>query len=351
MSAPAPATSFASDNHAGAHPEILAALAAANEGPAGAYGADEWTARAEAAFREHFGSGARAFPVFNGTAANVLALAATCRPHEAAICTETAHLNVDECGAPERLAQTKLLPVPAPDGKLTPRTLASRIERRGDQHAVQPRVASISQTTELGTVYSPQEVTALAELAHANGLLLHVDGARIANAAASLDLPLAAITTDCGVDVLTFGGTKNGLLLGEAVVFLRPELADGFPYVRKQLGQLASKMRFVSVQLERLLADGLWLRSAAHANAMARRLASTLDPVGGVELTQPVEANALFARLEPAAIERLLSALPGTPPFHVWDPAAGICRWMCSWETTPGDVDTFAAAVAAAASG
>jgi threonine aldolase len=336
-----PARGFASDNYAGVLPEVLAALAAANEGHAPAYGADPWTERAEGRFREHFGAEAQPFLVFNGTGANVIALRALTRPYDAVICAESSHLNVDECGAPERIGGVKLLTVEAPDGKLTPALVGPRLGRFGDEHAVQPRVVSISQSTELGTVYEPGEVRALAEQAHAHGMLLHVDGARLANAAAALDVPLRALTTDAGVDALSFGGTKNGVICGEAVVLLRPGLAEGMPYLRKQSMQLASKMRFLAAQLEVLLRDDLWLRAARHANAMARRLADAVADVDGVALTQAVQANALFALLPPGVAERLQQRWP----FYVWDEGTGEVRWMCSWDTTEEDVDAFAADV------
>jgi threonine aldolase len=340
---------FASDNFSGAHPEVLAAVAEANDGHAPAYGDDPWTERARASFRHHFGENAEAFPVFNGTAANVLALDALTRPYEAVICAATAHLNADECGAPERIAGVKLLTVDAEHGKLTPELIAPWDARRGDQHAVQPRVVSISQATELGTVYTPDETQALADLCHQRDMLLHVDGARLANAAASLDVPLGDITAGAGVDVVSFGGTKNGLLVGDAVVFLRAGLAERFEFVRKQGMQLASKMRFLSAQFEALLGDGaLWLRNAEHANAMARRLRAAVEPIEGVEIVHPVEANGVFARLPRAAIARLRSELAGEIPFYIWDEDAGECRWMCSWDTTAEDVDRFAAAVAEA---
>ena len=341
---------FASDNHAGAHPEVLAAVAAANDGHAGSYGADDWTRRAEELFRRHFGADARAFCVFNGTAANVLAIDALTRPHEAVICPATAHLNLDECGAPERFAGVKLLTVETEHGKLRLDDIARWDERRGDQHHVQPRVVSISQASELGTVYSLDETRALAAAAHERGMLLHLDGARLANAAAALGASLADVTTAAGVDVLSFGGTKNGCLGAEAVVFPRGELAAGFEFVRKQGMQLASKMRFVAVQLEALLEDDLWLRSARQANAMAVRLAALAGDIEGVEVTHPVEANAVFASLPRPAIDRLLAELPGEPPFYVWDEAADEVRWMCSWDTTPEDVDALAAAVSQAVS-
>jgi threonine aldolase len=341
---------FASDNHAGVHPRVLERLADANEGHAAAYGGDEWTARAEELFREHFGPGARAFLVFNGTGANVAALDALTRPFEAAVCTDSAHLNTDECGAPERIAGTKLLALPNEHGKLAADELARWEVDRRDEHRVQPRVVSITQSTELGTVYTADEIGAIAERAHGLGMTMHMDGSRLANAAAGLGLSLRELTTDLGVDAVSFGGTKNGLLGAEAVVFTRPELAEGFAFTRKQLGQLASKMRFLAAQFDALLSDDLWLRNAAHANAMAQRLAGTVRDVDGLEIVHPVEANAVFARLPRPAVERLLRSLPGEHPFHVWDEPASVVRWMCSWDTQPEDVDGFAEAVRAARS-
>jgi len=334
---------FASDNHAGVHPEVMEAIAAANEGHAAAYGGDPWTAGAQQRFREHFGPAAQAFPVFNGTGANVLCLEALTQPWQGVVCARSAHLNVDECGAPER-AGRKLLVVDTPDGRLTPEHVGRLLVRIGDEHVVQPRVISITQSTELGTVYAPEAVAALAEWAHAHGMLLHVDGARLCNAAAALGVPLRALTADAGVDALSFGGTKNGSMGAEAVVLLRDELADGFRYRRKQAMQLASKMRYVSAQLDALLADDLWQRSAAHANAMARRLADAVGQLPGVTVTQPVEANAVFAILASEATERLQRDWP----FYVWDDNTGEVRWMCSWDTAPEDVDAFAEDVRAA---
>jgi threonine aldolase len=336
------ARGFASDNSAGVHPEVLEAIARANAGHALGYGHDPLTKATEALFAEHFGPGTSAFPVFNGSGANVLAIRAACRPWEAVICAQNAHINVDECGAAEGIAGVKLLPVAGDGGKLTPGLVQSRIERVGDEHAVQPRLVSISQCTELGTLYTLQETRALAEQAHANGLLLHVDGARIANAAAALGCSLRALTTDAGVDLLSFGATKNGLLGGEAVVILNPSLADGFAYLRKQTLQLASKMRFIAAQLQALLTADLWLRNARHANAMARRLAEGARRVPGVEITQPVQTNAIFAIL-PAAV---IPVLQERCAFYVWDERRHEVRWMCSWDTTEEDVDSFVAAIA-----
>ncbi|MGZ8665496.1 MAG: threonine aldolase family protein [Solirubrobacterales bacterium] len=347
------ARGFASDNYSGVHPEVLEAIAAANEGHAPAYGADRWTAAAREHFREHFGPAARAFPVFNGSGANVVALAAVTESWQAVICPATAHLNVDECGAPEKVAGVKLITAPTPDGKLTPELIESSFpwERVNDEHASQPRVVSIANSTELGTVYGPADVRAIADAAHERELLLHVDGARIANAAAACGATLRELTTDAGVDLLSFGGTKNGLLFGEAVVFLAAELGEGAEFVRKQLMQLASKMRFASVQLETLLGGDLWLRNASHANEMAARLGAALERIEGVELAQPVEANGVFAQLPAAAIERLEIDPDGNRAFYVWDEPSGTVRLMCSWDTESADVDAFVASLEGALAG
>ncbi len=342
----APLTLFASDNYAGAHPAVLEAVAAANAGWARAYGDDEWTVRLREKLRELFGD-VEAFPVFNGTGGNVTALSAVLRPYEAVICPETAHINVDECGAPERIAGAKLVDVPTADGKLTPELLRSRLTGFGDQHHVQARVASISQSTELGTVYTPDEISTLARTVHAAGLILQMDGARLVNAAAALGLELRELTSDCGVDVLTLGGTKSGLLGAEVVVFLRPELAADYLYARKQGTQLASKMRFISAQLLCLFEGDLWRETAGHANAMARRLGDVVAATPGAELAYPLQANAVFAALPAAAIERLHERYH----FYVWDEDAGVVRLMCSWQTTPADIDELAAALAEATGG
>jgi threonine aldolase len=333
---------FASDNHAAVHAEVMEAIAAANEGHTPAYGGDPWTARAAERFRAHFGPSARAYPVFNGTGANVLSMVMLTQPWQAVVCARTAHLHVDECGAPER-AGRKLLTVDTPDGRLTPDLVEPLLVRIGDEHVVQPRVISIAQSTELGTVYTPEAVAELADWAHRHGMLLHVDGARLCNAAASLGVPLRALTTAAGVDALSFGGTKIGLMGAEAVVLLRDDLGDGFKFLRKQAMQLASKMRYISAQLETLLAGDLWLRAAEHANAMARRLADGVAGAPGVRITQPVEANGVFAILPPAATARLQEEWP----FYVWDEGTGEVRWMTAWDTSPEEVDAFAAAVRA----
>ncbi len=339
---------FASDNNSGAHPDVLAAIAAANQGHVVAYGDDDYTAATRERFRRHFGERSEPFMLFNGTGANLTAVDALTESHEAVICTEVAHMHVDECGAPERVAGTKLLTVPTENGKLSPADVRRWESRRGDEHQAQPRVVSITQATEVGTVYTAEETRAIADAAHELGMHVHVDGARLANAAASLDLALRALTTDAGVDVVSFGGTKNGLLLGEAVVFLRPELAETYRYTRKQLGQLASKMRFLAVQFDALLEGDLWLANASHANAMARRLADAVNGIEGAELAFPVEANGTFVTLPAPAIDRLRDALPVALPFYVWDEAAGTIRLMCSWDTTEEDVDGLAAALTTA---
>jgi threonine aldolase len=326
----------------------MGALAAANEGHASSYGEDQHTHAVRGLFRRHFGPDAEAYLVFNGSGANLASLDVVTRGFEAAICTDVAHLNVDECGAPERIAGTKLLTVATEDGKLAAADVGRWESRRGDDHFPQPRLVSITQATELGTVYPPDEVRSIADAAHELGMLLHVDGARVSNAAASLDLSLRELTTELGVDVVSFGGTKNGLMLGDAVVFCRPGLGEGFEFVRKQLGQLASKMRYLAVQFEALLADDLWLRCARHANEMAARLAGAVGGIEGVEIVHPVEANAVFARLERSAIDWLLETWPYERPFYLWDEDGGVVRWMCAWDTAPEEVDDFAAAAAEA---
>lgn len=332
---------FASDNYAGVHPEVMQALAEANTGHAPSYGHDEWTERAASVFRQHFGPAARAFPVFNGTAANVLGLQAVTQPYHAVICGEGAHIQVDECGAPERFTGCKLVLCPTPDGKLRPAEVIARVTGVGDEHRVQPRVVSITQSTELGTVYSVSEIQELAETAHANGLLLHMDGARLANAAVSLGVDFKTMTTDAGVDLLSFGGTKNGLMGAEAVVFLREVDGTDFAFIRKQGMQLASKMRFLSAQFIALLGGDLWHRNAAHANRMAQLLADRVRHVPGVSVTQPVQANGVFARVPPTHIP----ALQERGFFYVWNPVTSEVRWMMSWDTTEEDVEQFARAV------
>lgn len=333
---------FASDNYSGVHPEVLAALAVANEGHQSAYGADVYTQRLQQVFRGHFGEQAETFPVFNGTGANVTALQALTSRWGSVICAGTAHIHVDEGGAPEKVAGLKLLTVPTPDGKLTPELIMGEARDFDDEHRSQAQVVSVTQSTELGTLYTPDELRALCDRAHELGLTVHLDGARIANAAAALGLPLRAFTTDVGVDVLSFGGTKNGVMLGEAVVVLDPSAVTSLVRLRKTSMQLGSKMRFLSVQLLALMTDELWLRNARHANAMATRLEAAVRAIPGVEVQRAAQVNAVFAVLPAAVTEKLQQRFR----FYTWDANTGEVRWMCSFDTTAADVDAFAAAIA-----
>lgn len=332
---------FASDNYAGAHPEVLAALAVANGGHQIAYGEDEYTDHLQRVMHSHFGPTAQAFPVFNGTGANVVALQAMTDRWGAVICADSAHINVDEGGAPERVGGLKLLTVPTPDGKLTPELVDREAWGFDDEHRAMPQVVSIAQSTELGTVYTPDEIRALCEHAHGLGLKVHLDGARISNAAASLDVPMRTFTNTVGVDVLSYGGTKNGAVFGEAVIVIDPDAVRAMKRLRKLSMQLSSKARFVSVQLEALLAGDLWLRNARHSNAMAQRLADGVRAVDGVEILHPVQSNAVFARLPHDVGVRLRERFR----FYFWDEAAGDVRWMCAFDTTEDDVDAFVQAL------
>lgn len=333
---------FASDNYAGIHPEVLAAISHVNSGHQVAYGDDDTTAELTTAMRTHFGAQAEVYPVFNGTGANVVALQAMAKRWEAVVCATSAHVNVDEGGAPEHGAGLKLWTIPTPDGKLTPELIDTQAWGFGDVHRAQPGVVTITQSTELGTLYSVEEVRAIADHAHALGMRVHLDGARISNAAAALGTGFREFTTDAGVDVVSFGGTKNGAMLGEAVVVLNPDAAPGVDYLRKSSMQLASKMRYVSTQLLALLTDDLWLRNARHANAMARDLEARVRILEGVTVVRPVQANAVFAVLPADVTERLQQRFR----FYTWDQATGEVRWMCAWDTTEQDVAEFAAAVA-----
>ena len=338
---------FASDNNAGVHTRVMDALRSANQGHAVAYGDDVYTETAVQLFRERFGEGAEVFFVFGGTGANVSALTAMTRPFQAVVCAETAHINVDECGAPERFTGCKLIDLPTPDGKLRPEQVEPLLTRLGDQHHVQPHVVSVSQPTELGTVYTVEELTRLAEFAHGRGMLLHVDGARLANAAAHLNVSLEELTAGAGVDVLSFGGTKNGMMYGEAVVFFDPALAEAFRFVRKQCAQLPSKMRFVAAQFTALLGEDLWLQTASHANRMAQALAAELREIPQVRITQPVESNAVFAVLPRAAVARVQERFF----FYVWNEQTSEVRLMCSFDTTAEDVSELAAVIREAVGG
>ena len=335
--------SFGSDNHAGAHDAVLRMISACNEGDVHAYGADPWTDRAASQLRDLFATRGGVYFVFNGTAANVLGLSLLLRPYEGVICPESAHLNVHECGAPERVLGNKLLPVPARDGKLTPDLVATRLTGRLDEHRAQPRAVAIAQVTELGTCYTIDELRALSEFCRAQDLRLYMDGARLANAAAHLGCDLADLAAH--VDVLSFGGTKNGAVGVEAVVVMAQDLDQHVPYQRKQQMQLASKMRFLAAQFVGLLENGVWLRNARHANAMAQRLADGVGGIPGIELRQAVESNAVFAAMDPRDIE-LLRHQWG---FHVWNEQDHVARWMTAFNTSEADVDTFAASLRDAA--
>ncbi|MET4782255.1 low specificity L-threonine aldolase [Glaciihabitans sp. UYNi722] len=338
---------FASDNYAGAHPEVLAAITEANGGHQIAYGEDVYTSRLQEVMKQHFGEPAEAFPVFNGTGANVTALTSILPRWGAVVATSTAHIHTDEGGAPERISGLKLLTIPAPDGKLTPELIDQEAWGWGDEHRPQPLAVSITQTTELGTLYTVDEVRAIADHAHSLGMTLHMDGARISNAAAALAVPFRDFTTDAGVDILSFGGTKNGLLYGEAVVVLNPHVSDGLVYLRKLNMQLSSKMRFVSAQLIALLTDELWLKSAHHSNAMATHLRHSLEyaiaggTISGLSFSQQTQANAVFAVLSNDAADRIRERVR----FYDWDRAKGEVRWMTAFDTTEADVDTFVAAI------
>ncbi|WP_427017262.1 threonine aldolase family protein [Pseudarthrobacter sp. P1] len=334
---------FASDNYSGVHPQVLAAVAAANDGHQVAYGEDAYTARLHEVMAEKFGTAVEVFPVFNGTGANVLGLQSLLPRWGAVVCASTAHINCDENGAPERVGGMKLLAVPTTDGKLTPELIDREAWGFGDEHRAQPLAVSITQTTELGTCYTPAEVKAIADHAHSLGMKVHMDGARLANAAAHLGEPLRSFTSDAGVDVLSFGGTKNGLMFGEAVVALNPSATDGLKYLRKMNMQLASKMRFISAQFIALLEGDLWLRSAGHANAMAARLRAAVDTIDGVTPTQPTQSNGVFAILPDGVADRLRESFR----FYDWNEAAREVRWMCSFDTTEADIDAFVAAIRA----
>ena len=333
--------SFASDNNAGVHPEVIEAIRAANEGHVIAYGDDPFTERAVELFRKHFGGDVAVYFVFGGTGANVLGLKAITKSHQAIICAETAHVNVDECGAPENFTGCKLLTVSTPDGKLRVEQIKPLLHGIGVEHHVQPAVITISQATEMGTVYTKNELKTLADFAHDHGMLLHVDGARLSNAAVSLDASLKEITADVGVDVLSFGGTKNGMMYGEAVVFFNPKLGSDFKYIRKQGMQLSSKMRFITAQFEAMLSGNLWRRGPEHANRMAQLLAGELAKLPQIKITQPVESNGVFAVIP----SEYIPALQQKYFFYVWNEEISEVRLMASFDTTEDDIRDFVAFV------
>jgi threonine aldolase len=329
---------FASDNNAGVHPAIFGAMESVNKGHVIAYGDDPGTEKAIGRMKEVFGEHAEIYFVFTGTAANVLGLSAITQPYHAVICPDTAHIHVDECGAPEKFTGCKLLTVHTPDGKLNVDLIRQHMHGFGFEHHVQPRVVSITQSTELGTLYTPEEIGEITSFAHSQGMFVHMDGARLSNAAAALDCGFYDITGGAGVDVLSFGGTKNGMMYGESVVFFNGELCRDIKYRRKQGMQLASKMRFIAAQFNAFLEDDLWKKNAAHANSMARKLCDRVCGIPGVTVTRKVEANAVFARIPKEVIPRLQEAYF----FYVWDEETSEVRWMCSFDTTEEDIRGFA---------
>ena len=333
---------FGSDNHSGVDAEVLDAIVNVNKEHALAYGDDEYCQEAEMLIRIAFGaSNAGVYFVFNGTGANVLNIDAMCRSHEAVVCAETAHINVDECGAPQRIVGCRLLTVDTPDGKLTPDLVKTRLHGFGFEHHSQPKAISISQPTELGTLYTLDEIKALAQLAHDYGMYLHIDGARLANAAVALGCSFGAMTTECGVDCVSFGGTKNGLLMGESAVILNPDLNKELKYRRKQMGQLYSKMRFVAAQFMAYLERGVWKRNAEHSNRMAGKLYAAVKDLKGVKVMYKVEANSVFVQLP----HEVWTALQKEYFFYDWDESQNVVRWMCSFDTTEADIEAFVGAL------
>ncbi|HDR68663.1 MAG TPA: low specificity L-threonine aldolase [Bacteroidaceae bacterium] len=328
---------FASDNNAGVHPQILKAMEKVNLGHVIAYGDDPYTISAIAKLKKEFGADTGIFFVFIGTAANVLGLSAVTRPYHAVICPDTAHIHVDECGAPEKFTGCKLLTVKTPDGKLTVELIKQHMHGFGFEHHVQPKVISITQSTEMGTVYTIEEIKTIADFAHDHGMKLHMDGARLSNAAVALGKSFFELTGSAGVDVLSFGGTKNGMMYGEAVVFFDKDLCDDFKYRRKQGMQLASKMRFIAAQFDAFISNDLWKRNAAHANNMARLLYNSVREIKGIEITQPVESNAVFAKIPGEVIPELQKEYF----FYVWNEDTSEVRWMCSFDTTEDDINGF----------
>lgn len=328
---------FASDNNAGVHPLILKKLNEVNEGHSIGYGSDVYTQEARSLFREQLGPDTETFFVFTGTAANVLGLSGITRSWNSILTASTAHIEQDECGAPEKFTGCKVLTVDSADGKINPEMLERHMHGFDFEHHSQPKVISITQATEMGTVYTPDEIRQLAGFAHNKGLLLHMDGARIANAAVSLGMPFKDFTTDMGVDVLSFGGTKNGMMYGEAVCFLRPGLSESFKYIRKQGMQLASKMRFISAQYIAYFNEDLWKKCAAHSNAMAQLLSEKIREYDLVKITQPVQSNGVFAIIPENVAERVSQSYF----FYPWNESASEYRLMTSWDTTEDDIDSF----------
>jgi threonine aldolase len=329
---------FASDNNAGVHPDIFKAMQSVNSGHTIAYGDDPYTKAAIEAFKKHFGENIDVYFVFNGTAANVLGIKAITKSYHSVICSDLAHLHVDECGAPEKYTGCKLLTVPSPDGKLSVEGIQQHLHGFGFEHHAQPKVVSITQSTEMGTVYTPAQIRKITDFVHEYRLYLHMDGARIANAAASLNCSLREVTVDVGVDLLSFGGTKNGMMFGEAIIFFNPQHSGEFKYIRKQGMQLGSKMRFVSAQFSALLKDDLWRQNSRHANRMAKYLEQKVRKIPQIKITQPVEANAVFAIIPKEYIPILQKEFF----FYVWNEKSSEVRWMTAFDTTPEDIDKFA---------
>jgi len=332
---------FASDNNAGVHPQIMDAMNEVNQGHTIAYGDDPYTISAEQKLKQVLGKEARPFFVFIGTAANVLGLDAATKPYHSIICAGSSHIHEDECGAPERWTGCKILSVETTDGKLSIEGIEKHMYGIGFEHHSQPRVISLTQATEMGTVYSIEEIRRICDYAHSKDMLVHMDGARISNAAASLGTGFRQMTIEAGVDILSFGGTKNGMMYGEAVVFFREDLATDFKYLRKQGMQLASKMRFIAAQFERYLNEKIWFQNALRANSMARLLEKEVKDISGITITQPVESNAVFAILP----SEIIPVLQEEYFFYVWNESTGEVRWMCSWDTTEDDILSFTSVI------
>jgi len=328
---------FASDNYSGVHPEIMDALIKANHEHQGSYGGDEFTERAKKLFKQYFSDTTEVFFVYNGTAANVLGLSALTQSFHSILCSELAHINVDESTAPEKFTACKLIGVPTTDGKIYPQDVESKIQRIGDQHHPQAKVISISQSTEYGTVYTVEEIKALSSVARKHNLYLHMDGSRISNAAVSLKKDFRDFTVNAGVDILSFGGTKNGMMFGEAILIFNPVLAAEFHYRRKQGMQLHSKMRFISAQFEALLSNDLWKRNASHSNAMAKKLEAGLRPIPGIVITQSVEGNGVFAIFPKEIIAELQKEIF----FYVWNDRINEVRLMCAFDTREEEIERF----------
>lgn len=333
--------SFASDNNSGVHPDIMQAIFNANTNHAIGYGDDCWTAKAVEVIKEQFGESASPFFVFNGTGANCVALQAATRSFNSVITATGGHIEVDECGAPTKMTGCHIISIPTTDGKLTPELIAPKLTGFGECHHSQPKVVYISQSTEVGTVYTPQEIKAIADLIHGYGMYLHMDGARLANACATLGCSMKACTVDAGVDILSLGGTKNGMMMGEVVIAFKPELAVDLAFIRKQSAQLASKMRYLTAQFEAYFNNSLWLANATRANKQALRLKEALSEFEDFSFEYPVQANALFVSMPECIIEKLREHFF----FYTWDEARNVVRFVCSWDTTDEDIEAFIAIV------